>query len=497
MDRLQARVAKLARVLDVAKALVAERDLDRLLKLIVQAAARVVEADRCSLFLVDKAKGELWSKIAQGVGTREIRFPMGKGIAGTVAETNAAINIPEAYDDPRFNPEVDRETGYRTKSILCVPMRSLEGEVVGVLQALNKVSGEPFTDEDEELLSTLGGQAAVAVNNALVNQEIAQLFEGFVRASVVAIESRDPTTAGHSDRVARFSLGLADALPTAGHAAGRWKDARLNSDERQELRYAALLHDFGKVGVRENVLVKANKLEPGELDTLRARFEMVLGHEELEAEKRKVKLLLSRPRDGPRVVAEEDARLAARRRELESMFQFILACNRPTVLEEGTFDRLFEIANVKYVSPVSRAVQPFLTEGEILKLSVRKGSLTELERREIESHVTHTYRFLQQIPWTRTLRRVPDIAYGHHEKLGGGGYPRSLTDRDISLATRVMTISDIYDALTASDRPYKKAVPKEKAYQILDDEARRGDIDSDLLRVFIEADIPSRAKAEE
>jgi HD-GYP domain-containing protein (c-di-GMP phosphodiesterase class II) len=484
-------------VLDVAKALVAERDLDRLLKLIVQAAARVVEADRCSLFLVDKAKGELWSKIAQGVGTREIRFPMGKGIAGTVAETNAAINIPEAYDDPRFNPEVDRETGYRTKSILCVPMRSLEGEVVGVLQALNKVSGEPFTDEDEELLSTLGGQAAVAVNNALVNQEIAQLFEGFVRASVVAIESRDPTTAGHSDRVARFSLGLADALPTAGHAAGRWKDARLNSDERQELRYAALLHDFGKVGVRENVLVKANKLEPGELDTLRARFEMVLGHEELEAEKRKVKLLLSRPRDGPRVVAEEDARLAARRRELESMFQFILACNRPTVLEEGTFDRLFEIANVKYVSPVSRAVQPFLTEGEILKLSVRKGSLTELERREIESHVTHTYRFLQQIPWTRTLRRVPDIAYGHHEKLGGGGYPRSLTDRDISLATRVMTISDIYDALTASDRPYKKAVPKEKAYQILDDEARRGDIDSDLLRVFIEADIPSRAKAEE
>jgi HD-GYP domain-containing protein (c-di-GMP phosphodiesterase class II) len=497
MDRLQVRVAKRASVLDVAKALVAERDLDRLLKLIVQAAARVVEADRCSLFLVDKAKGELWSKIAQGVGTREIRFPTGKGIAGTVAETNAPINIPDAYDDPRFNPDVDRETGYRTKSILCVPMRSLEGEVVGVLQALNKVSGEPFTDEDEELLSTLGGQAAVAVNNALVNQEIAQLFEGFVRASVVAIESRDPTTAGHSDRVARFSLGLADALPTAGQAAGRWKNARLSNDERQELRYAALLHDFGKVGVRENVLVKANKLEPGELDTLRARFEMVLGHEELEAEKRKVKVLLSRPRDATRIVAEEDVRLAARRRELESMFQFILACNRPTVLEEGTFDRLFEIANVKYVSPVSREVQPFLTEGEILKLSVRKGSLTELERREIESHVTHTYRFLQQIPWTRALRRVPDIAYGHHEKLGGGGYPRSLTDRDIALPTRIMTISDIYDALTASDRPYKKAVPKEKAYQILADEARRGDIDGDLLRVFIEADIPARSKSEE
>jgi len=255
-------------------------------------------------------------------------------------------------------------------------MRSLEGEVVGVLQALNKISGETFTEEDEELLSALGGQAAVAVNNALVNQEIAQLFEGFVRASVVAIESRDPTTAGHSDRVARLSIGLADVLPAAGHSAGRWKDTKLGNDERQELRYAALLHDFGKVGVRENVLIKANKLEPGELDTLHARFEMVLAHAEIESERRKVQLLLQRPRDAVRIVADEDARLVERRRELEGMFQFILCCNRPTILEEGTFDRLFEIASVQYVSPVSQKIQPFLTEGEILKLSVRKGSLT-------------------------------------------------------------------------------------------------------------------------
>jgi HD-GYP domain-containing protein (c-di-GMP phosphodiesterase class II) len=480
----------------VAKALVAERDLDRLLKLIVQAAARVVDADRCSLFLVDRAKGELWSKVAQGVGMREIRFPIGKGIAGSVAETNTPINIPEAYDDERFNPDVDKETGYRTKSILCVPMRSLEGEVVGVLQALNKMLGDSFTEEDEELLSALGGQAAVAVNNALVNQEIAQLFEGFVRASVVAIESRDPNTAGHSDRVARLSLGLADVLPSAGDSAGRWKDFRLGNDERQELRYAALLHDFGKVGVRENVLSKANKLEPGEMETLRARFEMVLAHAEIEVEKRKVQRLMQHPRDAARIVAEEVGRLAKRRQELEGMFQFILSCNHPTVIEEGTFGRLFEIGNIQYVSPFTRQAQPFLTEGEILKLSVRKGSLTELERREIESHVTHTYRFLQQIPWTRALRRVPEIAYGHHEKLGGGGYPRALTGPDILLPTRMMTISDIYDALTASDRPYKKAVPKDRAYQILEDEAKRGDIDSDLLRVFIEADIPARANSE-
>src|SRR3954452_12272581 len=156
MDRLQARVAKLAKILDVAKALVAERDLDRLLKLIVDAAQRVVEADRCSLFLVDHERGELWTKVAQGLGVKEIRIPMNRGIAGAVATTNSIINIPDAYKDPRFNKNVDKQTGYRTKTILCVPMRSVEGEVVGVVQALNKLDDKPFTDEDEELLSALG-----------------------------------------------------------------------------------------------------------------------------------------------------------------------------------------------------------------------------------------------------------------------------------------------------------------------------------------------------
>ena len=496
MDGLQERVRKLSGILDAAKALVAERDLDRLLKLIVQAASRVVEADRCSLFLVDRARNELWSKVAQGVGTREIRFRMGKGIAGTVAQTDRAVNIPDAYKDPRFNPDVDKETGYRTRSILCVPMRSLEGEVVGVLQALNKRGDLPFTAEDEELLSALGGQAAAAINNALLHQEIEQLFEGFVRASVVAIESRDPTTAGHSGRVARLSVGLADALPRADASAGKWRGSQLSSEERQELRYAALLHDFGKVGVRENVLIKANKLEPAELETLRSRFETLLAQEELNAERRKVQVFLEKPRKAKALLAEIDEQLERRRSELTGMFEFVLSCNRPTILPSGTFDRLGDIARLTYESPLSREQRPFLREDEVVKLSIRKGSLTESERREIESHVTHTFRFLQQIPWTRTLKRVPDIAYGHHEKLTGGGYPRNLKEPEIPLPTRMMTISDIYDALTASDRPYKRAVSRDKAYDILLDEAKRGEVDKDLLKVFMEADVPGRAPEE-
>ncbi len=496
MAKLQQRVEKLGGILDVAKALVAERDLDRLLKLIVDAAQRVVEADRCSLFLVDHERGELWTKVAQGLGVKEIRIPMNRGIAGAVASTDKVINIPDAYKDPRFNKNVDKQTGYRTRTILCVPMRSVEGEVVGVLQALNKLDDNPFTAEDEELLSALGGQAAAAVNNALLHNEIEQLFEGFVRASVVAIESRDPTTAGHSGRVASLSVGLGDMLPRAGSVAGRWKGAALSTQERQELRYAALLHDFGKVGVRENVLVKANKLEPLELENLRGRFETIFVQEELQAERQKVELLLRRPDVARQRIGEIDRKLEARRRELSGMFEFVVSCNRPTILPEGTFDRLHEIAKASYVGPFSAEKRPYLVEHEVTKLSIRKGSLTEDERREIESHVTHTYRFLSQIPWTRTLKRVPDIAYGHHEKLTGTGYPRSLRETQIALPTRMMTISDIYDALTASDRPYKRAVPKEKAYDILLDEARRGEVDRDLLRVFIEADVPAKAPQE-
>jgi hypothetical protein len=258
-----------------------------------------------------------------------------------------------------------------------------------------------------------------------------------------------------------------------------------------------MLHDFGKVGVRENVLVKANKLEPLELENLRGRFETIYVQEELRAEREKVKILLRQPGDESKQrLVEVDRRLEERKRELSQMFEFVVSCNRPTLLTEGTFDKLHDIARGTFVGPFSGEHRPILSEHEVVKLSIRKGSLTEEERREIESHVTHTYRFLTQIPWTRTLKRVPDIAYGHHEKLTGRGYPRSLKEPEIALPTRMMTISDIYDALTASDRPYKRAVQKEKAYDILLDEAKRGELDKDLLRVFIEADVPGNAPQE-
>ncbi|HEY7725062.1 MAG TPA: HD domain-containing phosphohydrolase [Anaeromyxobacteraceae bacterium] len=459
---LERRIEKLQSILEVAKAMSAERDLDRLLDLILREAAQVVEADRCTLFLVDREKGELWSKIAHG--TKEIRIPLGAGIAGAVATTGRAVRIDDAYVDARFNRDVDRSTGYRTAAVLAVPMLSTKGEVVGVIQALNRRDGH-FTPEDEELLVALGGQAASAVENAVLNAEIERLFEGFVRASVVAIEARDPTTAGHSGRVADLTVGLARAVETAPPPA--FRGVAFTAEAMRQLRYAALLHDFGKVGVREHVLVKADKLYPHERDLIGARFEVIRARVELEAR------IAGRP-------AEE---VAARLGEIEEFWKLVLECNRPTVLQEERAHRLEELSSRTYRDGAEE--RPYLTPLEVRLLSISKGSLSEPERREIESHVTHTFNFLAQIPWTRALRRVPEIAYAHHEKLDGRGYPRGVPAGQIPVEARIMTIADIFDALTASDRPYKKAMPAERALDILGQEAKGGQVDADLLGVFV------------
>jgi HD-GYP domain-containing protein (c-di-GMP phosphodiesterase class II) len=349
-------------------------------------------------------------------------------------------------------------------------MRNTRGEVVGVLQALNRREGA-FGPEDEELLSALAGPAASALENALLNEEIERLFEGFVRASVVAIEQRDPTTAGHSGRVAALTCGLARALEKA--PPPEWRGVAFDADALRQLRYAALLHDFGKVGVREQVLVKAEKLYPHELERVRARFDLA-------------RAALESARLRARLEGRADGALAEEARELDALWEVILVANRPTVLAEEASARLREAADRTFEDARGEA-RPLVTPSELACLSIAKGSLSEEERRDIESHVTHTYRFLSQIPWTRALRRVPEIAHGHHEKLDGRGYPRGVAADGIAVETRMMTIADVYDALTASDRPYKKALPPERAIDVLRDEARRGQLDAALLGVFVDA----------
>jgi response regulator RpfG family c-di-GMP phosphodiesterase len=261
----------------------------------------------------------------------------------------------------------------------------------------------------------------------------------------------------------------------------------------KEIRYAALLHDFGKVGVREEVLVKAKKLYPMQLDIVRQRFDYIRKEIETGNVRRKLQVLLDRDRGN---ALQEIARLSEdfeqRLKKIEDYVRFVLQANEPTLLEQSQSRKLQEIANQFFVDPQG-IERPYLNADEFRLLSIPKGSLDDAERRQIESHVIHTFNFLSQIPWTRELRQVPEIARAHHEKLNGTGYPYKLKSDEIPLPTKMMTICDIFDALTAADRPYKRAVPTDRALGILEDCVRADEIDPELFRLFREARVFERS----
>jgi len=400
----------------------------------------------------------------------------------------------------RFNPRYDQQTGYRTRSLLAVPMKNARGEVIGVVQLLNckrnlaarlltrddiKREVRPFPARAVRLAQSLASQAAVAYENSRLYQDIEELFEGFVKAAVTAIEQRDPTTSGHSLRVSRMTVGLAEVADRSDDPA--YHAIRFTPDQMKEIRYAALLHDFGKVGVREEILVKAKKLYPAQLDVIQGRFDYVRKELESRFERQKFRALLDLPRDEAlRKIVALDDELAHRIAELDDSFSVVAKANEPNLLANGQFSRLSDIAGKNYRDPRG-GERPLLTSDEVRFLSIRQGSLDSAEREQIESHVVHSFHFLMQIPWTREIRNIPDIARAHHEKINGTGYPYRLKGEEIPIQARMMTICDMFDALSASDRPYKKAVPAEKALAILEDSVAQNEIDAALFNLLLQA----------
>jgi HD-GYP domain-containing protein (c-di-GMP phosphodiesterase class II) len=396
------------------------------------------------------------------------------------------------------NTSIDKKTGYRTRSMLTVPLTSAVGDVIGVVQLINKkrdaskplgVEGEvvPFDKRSEELALAWAAQAGISLENARLYDEIRGMFDGFVDASVKAIESRDPTTSGHSRRVATLSVELARRVD--GISVAPFAEVRFSVDQLQQIEYAGVLHDFGKVGVREKVLVKAKKLYEEDRRLIRLRFAYIRKAIEAEHAERKLRLAQELPKtDLPGRFAILDAELGQKMDEVDEAWTFINRVNEPTVLEQGGFERLVEIARLIYMAPDGE-LRPYLEPEEVAALQVRRGSLTEVERVEIESHVKHTKDFLRKIPWGQRYADVPRIAGAHHEYLNGSGYPRHISAVEIPIESRIMTIADIFDALTASDRPYKKAVPIDRALAILDSEVKAGKCDGDLFRVFVEGEI--------
>jgi HD-GYP domain-containing protein (c-di-GMP phosphodiesterase class II) len=500
-ERLQDR-RNMERLNEVGRALASEQNLDRLLELILTHGRSLVRAEAGSIYLVmDGATGrELLFAHTQNarVDLPFHRFRMAVSVdtmAGFTALTGQTLNIPDAYriapEAPyRFNPGFDRQAGYRTTSMLVLPLTDHEGQVLGVLQFINRLEEDaagarpvPFGPEQERLALSLAGQAGVAMRNVKLREEIEALFEHFVNASVTAIEQRDPVTSGHSARVATLTVGLAEAVNQTGH--GPLADTCFTAAQLKEIRYASLLHDFGKVGVREEVLVKSKKLPPGRLELILQRLRS-----------RQEQAVLARLRGDwqsgrPFDPAAWAALILEQEQEAGRLMAALIRSNEPTVLTQETADGL-ELLERLSCTRWDGETAGILEPDDLVALNIRKGSLSEAERLEIESHVTHTYRFLAQIPWTPDLASIPRIAYAHHERLNGQGYPRRLTGAEIPLQSKVMAIADIFDALTAQDRPYKAAVPLARSLDILHQDARDGHVDPDLLRIFMEAKVFER-----
>ena len=506
-------------LISIGRALSQERDIQSLLAIILRRACEVTNADAGSVYRVVGAEDDIAKRmLAFAVSQNDSRtlplttyqMPVStSSIVGQCVLSRDRINVPDLYalDEPGTgnNPwgfvhdrSFDDQHGYQTRSVLAVPMISARSDVIGVIQLINKRAKGwinldlpsdfqqgvvTFDEVSEAYVSTLASQAGIALENVLLYEEVKTLFDGFVKAAVTAIESRDPTTSGHSERVAELTVGLAKAV----NRAEIYPDVKFTVDDIKQIEYAALLHDFGKVGVREHVLVKAKKLYEHERELILQRFQLIKSGFKIEGLESKVRYLTEASREQ---VAEQisavDRDLAGRIAELDDMIRFILQANEPTVLEQGGFERIATIAGMSYQDD-TEVTSPFLTPAEATALQIRRGSLTEQERVEINSHVSHTYSFLTRIPWGRSLRNVPDIAHAHHEKLDGSGYPKKLTKDEIPLGARLMAIADIYDALTASDRPYKKAMPVERAIDILAGDVKRGQLDSELYEVFVGA----------
>jgi HD-GYP domain-containing protein (c-di-GMP phosphodiesterase class II) len=506
---------ELGELVNIARAMTTVRDVDKLLGVILEKSRFVTGADAGAIYIVEQKGPEplLRFKLTQNdsvtFDSREFTMPLSdRSMAGSAALNKTTLNIPNVYDLPagstfNFDPSFDRRTGYFTRSMLVAPLISQRDDVIGVIQLINKKRDAghklatradvdqqvvPFDERSQEILGMLAAQAGVSLETAMLYEEIRELFEGFVKASVEAIESRDPTTSGHSRRVADLTVELAKVVDS--ETVGPYAGASFKPEDMRELEYASLLHDFGKIGVREKVLVKAKKLYDERLELVRARFDYVARSIEADVLSRKVRLLEG---GGSReAIGALDRELAERRAELDASWDAVCSANEPTILSSGDFAKIEAIARETYAD-LRGDMRTLLDGDELSSLVVSKGTLTQVEFDEIRSHVTHTFRFLSRIPWGKSLRRVPLIAAAHHERLNGTGYPNRLRAEEIPVQSKMMSVSDIYDALTASDRPYKKAVPLERAIDILDFSVKDGHLDAELVRMFKQARVWERA----
>jgi HD-GYP domain-containing protein (c-di-GMP phosphodiesterase class II) len=511
-------VQRLEQLNAIGASLSAERDTARLLEAILTAAKTITRADGGTLYRVTE-EGTLRFEIVRTTslkyylgGTTGNPVPfypihlMGKDgkpnhnmVAAYAAITGKTVNIPDAYTADGFDfsgtRNFDKKTGYRSKSFLTVPMRNHENEIIGVLQLINAAhpkTGEivAFSPSDQRLAESLASQAAIALTNRMLINQLEELFESFINLINMAIDEKSPYTGGHCQRVPTLTMMLAEAVNET--SSGPLSDFRMNDKDRYELKIAGLLHDCGKVTTPVHVVDKATKLETiyDRIHLVDTRFEVLRRDAEVALLKEKALLVAH---DAPRGELDAaDARHRERIRQIEDDRAFLRACNIGSeAMKEGDIERVRAIGARRWVD-VSGHEASFLSEEELKNLTIRAGTLNQDERQVINHHIVATIKMLEALPWPKHLRNVPEYAGGHHERMDGKGYPKGLKREQMSVQARVMGIADIFEALTARDRPYKKGKTLSESLRILGDMRLRGHVDPDLFDVFVRRKIYHR-----
>ena len=503
-ERLGGQIKKMS---DIGRALSGVQDLNTLLEMIVDQARNFTNADAGTLYIVEN--NTLRFQIVQndslkirmgGKSGESIPFPpvelKESNVSAFVALKGVSVNIPDVYDTELFDftgpKKFDQSTGYRSKSMLVVPMRNHENDIIGVLQLLNAtnpISNEviAFSQDYENLSESLASQAAVSITNAKLIANMTELFEAFVKVMATAIDEKSPVTGGHIRRVAELTLTMAEVIHDLDE--GHFKDKTFSPDQMYELRIAAYMHDIGKVTSPVEIVEKAKKLQTifDRIQYVRLRMAYISQKLELEGQEAKIKILQNG--SSPEKLNSIEKETLEKLMEIEEIQRFINKCNEPgEFLDDEILVRLKEVSEKTYIDDAGEQ-QPFLTADELVNLSIRRGSITEKERQKMQGHAAVTLKMLKQIPFTKKLKNIPDFAGAHHEFLNGKGYPLGLKGDEISFEGRLMAVTDIAEALTASDRPYKKAMPLETVYRILRSMVEGGELDPNLVELFIEKEV--------
>ncbi len=506
LNRIKFLEDRLHRLSEIGMALSTEKNTDKLFEMILEEAKNITRADGRTLYSMNKdgnlkfeiMRNDTMNTVMGGTSGEKIPYypvklwfdkqtPNRKNVSAYVALAQKTVNIEDAYEEDGFDFEgtknFDKKSGYRSKSFLTVPLKNHENEIIGVMQLINarNENGEviSFNQEMQEQIESLASQGAVALTNKRLVEELKTLFESFIKLIATAIDKKSEYTGGHCERVPVITMMLADAV--AEISDGKYKDFSMTDEQRYELYLAAWLHDCGKVATPPHIVDKGTKLETifDRIELIRTRMELLKKDQEIAFLKRKL--------NGQSNIHYDEEYIASIK-DIENDMKFLESCNIGGEFMKPEFQERVREIGLKKIN-IFNEERSFLSDNEIMNLNIPKGTLLPEEREIINDHIVITIEMLEQLPYPKNLKNVPEFAGGHHEKMDGTGYPKGLTKKQMSTQAKIMAIADIYEALTAADRPYKDGKKLSQAMRIMGFMKNEYHIDEDLFEIFVKSGV--------